>query len=181
MYCPNCGQQQASEEMRFCSRCGFPLGLVSELLAHGGFLPQLADIYKSKSLLTRRNGVLFSIFWAMLFLFILTPISGIGGEDELAAIFAVVGLFGGLMWAIVALVLLKREPKELPASMNELSNAGGNRFAETNQRVLPPNQTQSAESYIPPAGVWKAPNTADFAVPRSVTEGTTKLLQEEEK
>lgn len=25
MYCPHCGQQQASDEMRFCSRCGFSL------------------------------------------------------------------------------------------------------------------------------------------------------------
>ena len=46
MYCPRCGQQQVSEEIKFCSRCGFPLGLVSEIIMHGGFLPQLADLYK---------------------------------------------------------------------------------------------------------------------------------------
>jgi hypothetical protein len=33
MYCPRCSQQQASEEVRFCSRCGFQLGVVKELLA----------------------------------------------------------------------------------------------------------------------------------------------------
>ena len=33
MYCPRCSQQQVSEETKFCSRCGLPLGLVSELLA----------------------------------------------------------------------------------------------------------------------------------------------------
>src|SRR5215213_11796571 len=36
MYCPQCGQEQASSEMRFCSRCGFPLGGVTDLLARGG-------------------------------------------------------------------------------------------------------------------------------------------------
>ena len=46
MHCPSCGQQQVSLETKFCSRCGFPLGVVSEVLAHGGFLPQLAELYK---------------------------------------------------------------------------------------------------------------------------------------
>ena len=32
MFCPQCGQQQVSGEMRFCSRCGFPLGGVIQLL-----------------------------------------------------------------------------------------------------------------------------------------------------
>lgn len=35
MFCPNCGQQQASGETRFCSRCGFQLGVVKALLAAG--------------------------------------------------------------------------------------------------------------------------------------------------
>ena len=32
MYCPNCGQQQVSEEMRFCSRCGLALSGLTEWL-----------------------------------------------------------------------------------------------------------------------------------------------------
>ncbi len=51
MYCPNCSQQQISEETKFCSRCGLPLGLVSEILANGGFLPQLDELYKDKNFL----------------------------------------------------------------------------------------------------------------------------------
>lgn len=35
MFCPNCGQQQASDETRFCSRCGFQLGVVKAVLAAG--------------------------------------------------------------------------------------------------------------------------------------------------
>src|SRR2546423_8942635 len=41
MFCPQCGQQQANE-VRFCSRCGFPLAGVNELLLRGGQLPVLA-------------------------------------------------------------------------------------------------------------------------------------------
>jgi uncharacterized membrane protein YvbJ len=33
MYCPNCGQQQISDEMRFCSRCGLALSGLAEWLA----------------------------------------------------------------------------------------------------------------------------------------------------
>ena len=32
MYCPKCGQQQVSDEMRFCSRCGLALTGLAEWL-----------------------------------------------------------------------------------------------------------------------------------------------------
>src|SRR4051812_32240720 len=35
MYCPRCGQQQISDEVRFCSRCGLSLASVPVLLAGG--------------------------------------------------------------------------------------------------------------------------------------------------
>src|SRR5689334_5698010 len=35
MYCPNCGQQQISDEMRICSRCGLALTGLAEWLAGG--------------------------------------------------------------------------------------------------------------------------------------------------
>src|ERR1044071_7894427 len=33
MYCPRCGQQQLSDEVRFCSRCGLPLAGVAPLIS----------------------------------------------------------------------------------------------------------------------------------------------------
>jgi zinc-ribbon domain len=38
MYCPRCGQQQISDEMKFCSRCGLPMSGLAEWLA-GGEVP----------------------------------------------------------------------------------------------------------------------------------------------
>lgn len=32
MFCPQCGHQQVSDEIRFCSRCGLSLGLMTDLL-----------------------------------------------------------------------------------------------------------------------------------------------------
>lgn len=34
MFCPQCGHEQGSNEMRFCSRCGLTLGLVTDLLGN---------------------------------------------------------------------------------------------------------------------------------------------------
>src|SRR5688572_1304871 len=36
MFCPQCGHRQVSNEMRFCSRCGLPLDLVTDLLDGSG-------------------------------------------------------------------------------------------------------------------------------------------------
>lgn len=32
MFCPECGQQHSSPNVRFCTQCGFQLGVVSALL-----------------------------------------------------------------------------------------------------------------------------------------------------
>lgn len=34
MFCPQCGHLQVSNDMRFCSRCGLPLGVVTDLVSH---------------------------------------------------------------------------------------------------------------------------------------------------
>lgn len=182
MHCPNCGQQQVSDQTKFCSRCGFPLGLVSELLAHGGFLPQLADLYKKNTIFTRRNGVVFSILWCLFFLLIMAPLWGIANIEELAGASAVIGIFGGLIFLIASLMLLKKptpvidllpagQPVSAPASL----------YARPAQSALPPQQSQPVSSYTPPAGGWKTPDTGEFAHPGSVTESTTKLLQKEDE
>lgn len=180
MYCPRCSQQQVSEETKFCSRCGFPLGLVTEILAHGGFLPQLAELHKSKKRLTKKNGIAFSVLWAMFFLFIMAPFWAITGIPEIAAVSGVVGLFGGLMWLIASLLILKN-PADDSFAAQELPNANTNNLYEFNQKTLPPQQSQPAHSYVPPANSWKAPNTGEFAAPQSITEGTTKLLKKDEE
>ena len=36
MFCPQCGHRQVSNDTRFCSRCGLPLGLVTDLVANSG-------------------------------------------------------------------------------------------------------------------------------------------------
>jgi hypothetical protein len=181
MHCPRCGQQQISEEIKFCSRCGFPLGLVSEIVSHGGFLPQLADLPKNKKWLTRKNALKFSLLWFLFFVFIMTPIGGIADGDA-AGFFAVVGTMGALFMTILSFMFLPKIPKGFQ-SENILQGAQQpSQFTSRtqNQYALPPQQQQPAQSYMPPpANSWKAPDTGDL-VPGSVTEGTTKLLKKDE-
>src|SRR5215470_3240363 len=72
MYCPNCGQQQISGEMRFCSRCGLALTGLAEWLA-GGRVQRVEQAQPPESSRRRKHirrsakllffsGVLFPIF-----------------------------------------------------------------------------------------------------------------------
>ncbi len=180
MFCPNCGQQQTSEQTRFCSRCGLPLGLISQVVAYGGSLPQLNELYQNKSLWTRRNGLIFSLFWFLLFVFILTPLFGILDVESLAGMSAVLGVMGGLILVLASFIFLKK-PDNFPEYLNgvqanDVSNLTGNNFS-----ALPPQQTQPAQSYAPPVVSWKTSDDDNLLRQGSVTEGTTKLLEKEEE
>lgn len=181
MHCPSCGQQQISNETKFCSRCGFPLGLTSEVLAHGGFLPQLAELHKKKNFWNKKNGVVASVFWFILFTMLLPAIFGIANApDELIGITAVIGVFGSMMMLIASLVFLPSSRPNMmprPPVMPGVQPTHG--LYPGQQNALPPQQTMPVSTYAPPqAGRWR--DTKDLE-PASVTESTTKLLTKEEK
>jgi len=186
MHCPRCGQQQISEDIKFCSRCGFPLGLVSEILAHGGFLPQLADLNdKGKKWLTRNFGLKIALIWFLLIDFILVPLAAIADmHGDVIGVLAVVGFCGALLMTVLSFLFLQNDKKPFPAN-NEFPNQAGapnTQYLGGNQTTaLPPQTSQPVSAYAPPAGAgsWKAPDTGEL-IPRSVTEGTTKLLQKDE-
>ncbi|HKS30398.1 MAG TPA: hypothetical protein VJS44_21410 [Pyrinomonadaceae bacterium] len=193
MHCPQCGQQQVSNELRFCSRCGFPLGGVTELVANGGILPQ----YQAPPVATerpkaspRRKGVQQGA--ALVFLAaVLTPLFAVlneyvGFPELFIALSAVIGFIGGTLRIIYALIFEEgaqkvvylnpnvqqplftpyQQPASQPRPLNDANRA----------RQLPP------QSATPPAQSWRRPNTAELInKPPSVTENTTKLLDKQEK
>src|SRR2546423_4363229 len=57
MFCPQCGQRQTSNEARFCPACGFPLNVVTELLANGGQLPWRPPAAGAGQLSPRQKGI----------------------------------------------------------------------------------------------------------------------------
>lgn len=184
MFCPRCAQEQVIEEIRYCSRCGFPLTLVAQVLAHGGTLPQLEEIYnKPKGRFTRSKGLKFGLAWFLILTFLIAPFLAIVGVDGLPEITAALGVFGGLLIILFSFIFLKKEPKTWnaeqlgqPQTAREYDALHG----KTNQTALPPQQSIPTSAYVPPINSWKAPETSDLANPGSVTEGTTKLLEKEE-
>lgn len=179
MHCPGCGQQQISSETKFCSRCGLPLGLVSEVLMHGGYLPQLAQLDKdSKTIYTRKNGMVFSLFWFIFWVpFMASIFGGVFRVEILGEIFALLGVFGALMIFIFSLAYLKKAPKYASPNQYPQQHNPAALYGQANP-ALPPEQSVPASVYrTPQAGAWR--DTKDL-LPTSVTEGTTKLLEKDE-
>lgn len=183
MHCPRCGQQQISTETKFCSRCGFQLGLIPELIANNGTLPQLAELYQQKqSWFTRKNGVVFTALWFITWVMMIPIFIAIaGGEEEAAAVLAF-GFFSSIMLLILSLGFLKKTQKTISIAALEAHQmqATGLYGSTPNQHALPPQQSISVESYSAPQGSWRTPDTGEFTRPGSVTDSTTKLLTKDE-
>ena len=193
MHCPSCGQQHVSstehlrplplwrDKIKFCSRCGFPMELVAELLDHGGFLPKLAELDQKRAFFARKNGIVFSIFWMILLMILIPAIIGIGnGPGEAQALSAVIGLFSGLIIMIGSLVLLP-SPEQYPlinAQQMQSPSATTRGLHGSQHQALPPQQSIPVSVHVPPrAGMWRDTNDLE---PSSFPESTTRPLEKEE-
>ena len=169
MYCPRCSQEQGAGEMRFCSRCGFPLTTLTQLVANGGILKGF-DIEVKPQLSRRQKG----IRWGALLMIIsgvLVPgvalLSAI--EGDLAVLFVPVLLvfFTGLFRLLYAYLLQPSPPAPNQIPSTAALNAPAHRAG------LPAHQSV-------PISTWRQPiDTSEMTQPASVTDHTTKLLQDE--
>mgnify|MGYP007022262531 FL=1 len=158
-----------------------PLSTVAEVVAHGGYLPQLVELgKKKKTFLSRRNGMAFSLIWCLFFLFIMTPFWGIVDVEELAALSAIIGIFGGLIWLVSSLMFLKKDIPIYPGTQAFMPQGSRQDLpAQPAYSALPPQRSVPVSSYgTPQAGSWRDTNDLE---PASVTESTTKLLEKDER
>lgn len=174
MHCPRCGQQQVSEEIKFCSRCGLPLAVVAEVLAHDGFLPRLDDLQNDKKRLTRNVGLKIALLWFVIFSMLLPSLAAVTkAPGDIVAGLAVFGFIGGVLISLLSFLFLTNNPK--PTVQNQLRYQPQNLNA-AQTTALPPQNFQPVSDYVSPSvESWKAPNTGELA-PHSVTDETTKLL-----
>ncbi|MDT5273057.1 MAG: hypothetical protein QOH49_5243 [Acidobacteriota bacterium] len=178
MFCPRCGQQ-AAEEVRFCSRCGLPLDAAAELVeagghtdlgtaktnTGGGLTPRQRGT--RKGLLITAGGVLFFVLVAILNTF----------KDDFFPVLILAGLIitAGVMRMLYGLLLeehapARKSPKHTNADATPTLAREGARVAE-----LPPVRTVPASVYARPGA-----DTGNMtAAPPSVTESTTRLLDED--
>jgi hypothetical protein len=170
MYCPRCSQEQISDDAGFCTRCGFQLALVKELLVTGG-APPANSIGFQLNLRSGRKGVrrgtkliFFSVILLPLFL-ALSFVLDAPGPLVPPAILFLAGLASILYSSIFG--------EDLPG----LKQRSSSTFSENviNHRTLtpssPPPRPELNEVRV---------DTAEIISPPSVTEHTTNLLRKTE-
>ena len=170
MYCPACGQQQISDEMRFCSRCGLPLSGLTEWLMAGARAshnevaktslpsPRRKSIRRAAKLMFL-SGVLFPVFL----------IVSIAADDPGPLIIPVILFFVSLVWMLYARLFLEKT-SPIHAGQSQMSGVG----------------PMSAGVALPPASTSRIQNvpgqrvkTKELVSPPSVTEHTTRLLDKD--
>jgi hypothetical protein len=183
MYCPQCGQQQASGEVRFCSRCGFLLDGVGLLLATKGVIPTIEAESSVRGMTPRRRGVRQGGLMMILGM-IITPLLAILHEairlpEAFAILSAVLFFWGGFLRILYAAIFQEGELRrgkqgvQLPYVPPTIPNQIG--AARSDAAGLPPGQGgMRAPSFMPPRG-----NTAEIVSPPSVAEHTTRLLDKQ--
>ncbi len=184
MFCPQCGQQQANGVIRFCSRCGFPLDGVIQLLSNGGMVPVYRTPDEPVVVSARRKGVKQG---GMLLLSgaVLVPVLALFADfvpgafpEMLAALAAIICFIGGPLRMLYAAIFEEGAPKPIRV----YGSPGPVHMAP--QQFAPHAQAPAALPPQPvrPQPAWRSrPNTAELVTPPSVTENTTRLLEKEDR
>jgi hypothetical protein len=152
MFCPKCGQEQASESVRYCARCGFKLSAVEEPLA--------------KRLIAMATYLILAIGayagWA--------SITAGPGYMQIRVIITIIA-------AIAFYLLFARDLKRIFYKLSSRSIEEIKQVASaTHESALPP--AQNIPNPIP--GPYRV-NTAEMVQPPSITEHTTVLLEKKER
>lgn len=171
MYCPKCGQMQAAEDTRYCSRCGFLLTAVARIVENGGMPLQTPEKRHRNS--WRRNRGFRTGLLIFLLTFLVVPILTIltiaaNGEPFLVVIATILFGLGGLLkmaWAL----LFEADKTTADVVPEDAYIPAANQFGS-----LPEMRSTPTNAYVSPAGKWRTTN--DLETPGSVTDPTTKFL-----
>lgn len=170
MYCPKCSQQQPSDDLRFCSRCGFSLSGVNKLVAAGGSLEVLGEEAGRMVRSPRRRGVEQGVILLFASVLLLPLVNVIASPYHEILIFTV--LFGGILRILYALAfqegeLFKLRQRKEPVAPSQVG-VGASPYA------LPDSQAT-----IPDFDKPRAETAEIIKTPGSVTENTTRLLDKQ--
>ena len=182
MFCPQCGQQQVTGVIRFCSRCGFPLDGVIQLLSSGGIIPAYRASDEPVQISARKKGVKQG---GLLFLsgILIVPILGMFASfsnssfpQMLTILAALICFVGGPLRMLYAALFEEGAPNPMRLYQQPVPmHVAPPQFSPQGQApALPPPAARMPSS-------WRRPNTAELANPPSVTENTTRLLDKEDR
>jgi len=181
VYCPRCGQEQISPEVRFCSRCGFLMNGLAEVVLKGGIQQELIP-GTPKPPTPRRRGLKQGGAWFLLGVLVV-PILGVlasmGLAEEIVGLAAIIFFLGGIVRMLFALIFESGNPAEKTLEENVYQTAQKLLKKQPAAGALPPQSSIPVENYAPPrAANWRDTNDLE---PSSVIDSTTKLLNEKER
>jgi hypothetical protein len=167
MFCPQCSLPQYSNDVRFCQRCGFHLGAVSQLMVSNGVQTQPQQVpSQGLSLGKLRNapiGAKLMFFGVALFPFAMMLAIGV---DEPGPLGIPVSIFLIGLIQVLYVWLFGSKRSNVQYSPQPEIMAGQNRPMAMPYSETPPLRIEDRRD----------PNTAEIIRPVSVTEHTTKLL-----
>ena len=178
MYCPRCSHEQGLEEMRYCSRCGFPLVGVSMLMENPEILSQLVSNStqpaKHRSRIIKESVFLTLLAWAIALAS--TLFWDFGGQFESVAkvgslIFFILGLVG-LLRFLYAFLFVKDTVQSRVQIQVPSAPYTGEMPEDPTRAALPSARSVPVNDYSPRS------NTREIVSQPSVTENTTRLLDE---
>ena len=170
MFCPKCNQQQISDDVRFCSRCGFPLSVVAELLSNDGVLIANQIETRENAPLLRRKGARIGAKIIFLSVFLTLPAFALSiiFDSPFPLLITIIPFLIGLTQILYififgeSIIPLKRDEQ-----FSELT-ARERQFNFPISQGVPISIVDS-----------RSINTAEIIQPLSVTEHTTKLLKDQ--
>lgn len=157
---------------------------VSEIMANDGLIPEKYVQVKGGKNSPKKRGIKQGAMVLLVGTFLLVPLLGILTAEfnlspALVAITAILSFIGGILRIIYALMFESSDPNEKTLEENVLATSQKFLNKKQNQNALPPQQSIPTSAYVPPtAGNWR--DTSDLE-PSSVTENTTKLLEQNKK
>lgn len=168
MFCPKCSQQQISEEVRYCSRCGFELAAVSDALRHKGRSGVSAADAK-KTAVIGFGLVTLSALFLLATLIIGTPEPSFIVQMNLLV--AALVYLSALGYVYLKLRTTGRDGSEDPGSRNTLPEPDN---VPTTKKLL---DEPDPSSFVAPTPSFQARPKESLGI--TVTEDTTTLLRED--
>lgn len=165
MFCPRCGQQPASQAIRFCASCGLRLEGVSQLLTNDGLLPHQIPTPPPELTLKKREmrrGAKF--FFASFISFPLFALLCAIPNNPAPLIVPLTLFIAGVSWMLYAKFFCDDTPLSQPTLPAQ---------SIAQPTYYPPTQSHTA---IPPTV-----RTAEIEPPHSVIEHTTRQLLREKQ
>jgi hypothetical protein len=182
LYCPKCGLQN-QDELKFCTRCGTNVGIVADALSGKFDAAEMPD-EKEVKLLTDyyrgRRGMILGFLAIVISVFKLTITSLLGNPESFAwftNIFTILTILG-LIWFVWGITKWNNCSSALKALGYDHAHSASPKRKKRVERLPEGSTVMSVKNYATDS-LKKEEEV--LPVPPSVTESTTRFLEEEKQ